>query len=172
VVGQLLAGCVGAGRTECVEAWTTLTDASGTAGTFREPRRCCRHLRARAEWSRADGVARSGIGARARLSVGPDGRQKQQSDLVSAFRPMLLSSATACTSECQPNVRLYLPATAFDRFAVTRQLDNGLLNQRFAPSQRAFVLSGNLVAVNPAVPASIPGPADPSHSTSHTTASR
>ena len=40
---------------------------------------------------------------------------------------------------------------------MVRELDNGLLNQRFAPSQRAFVLSGNLVAVNPAVPASIPG---------------
>jgi len=61
------------------------------------------------------------------------------------------------TSDGQSNVRLYLPATAFDRFAVTRELDNGLLNQRFAPSQRAFVLSGTLVAVNPAVPASIPG---------------
>jgi hypothetical protein len=61
------------------------------------------------------------------------------------------------TSDGQSNVRLYLPATAFDRFAVTRELNNGLLNQRFAPSQRAFVLSGSLVAVNPPVPASIPG---------------
>jgi hypothetical protein len=61
------------------------------------------------------------------------------------------------TSDGQSNVRLYLPATAFDRFAVTRELNNGLLNQRFAPSQRAFVLSGSVVAVNPAVPASIPG---------------
>jgi hypothetical protein len=61
------------------------------------------------------------------------------------------------TSDGQSNVRLYLPATVFDRFAVTRELDNGLLSQRFAPSQRAFVLSGTLVAVNPAVPASIPG---------------
>jgi len=61
------------------------------------------------------------------------------------------------TSDGHSNVRLYLPATAFDRFAVTRELDNGLLNQRFAPSQRAFVLSGDLVAVNPSVPASIPG---------------
>jgi hypothetical protein len=60
-------------------------------------------------------------------------------------------------SDGQSNVRLYLPATAFNRFSVTRELDNGLLNQRFAPSQRAFVLSGNLVGVNPAVPASIPG---------------
>ena len=55
------------------------------------------------------------------------------------------------------NERLYLPATSFDRFVVTREIDNGLLNPRFAPSQRAFVLSGAIVTVNPAVPASIPG---------------
>jgi hypothetical protein len=61
------------------------------------------------------------------------------------------------TSDGQSNVRLYLPATVFDRFAVTRQLDDGLLSQRFAPSQRAFVLSGSIVPVNPPVPASIPG---------------
>jgi hypothetical protein len=62
------------------------------------------------------------------------------------------------TSDGLPNTRLYLPAPAFNRFAVTQELDNGLLSQRFAPSQRAFVLSGNLVTVNPAVPASVPPP--------------
>lgn len=59
------------------------------------------------------------------------------------------------TSDGQPNARLYLPATAFNRFAVTQEIDNGLLSPRFAPSQRAFVLSGSLVSVNPAVPASV-----------------
>jgi len=29
------------------------------------------------------------------------------------------------TSAGLPNTRLYLPATAFDRFAVTRELDDG-----------------------------------------------
>jgi hypothetical protein len=53
------------------------------------------------------------------------------------------------------NERLYLPPTAFNRFAVTRELDDGLLAPRLAPSQRAWVLSGSLVRVDPAVPASI-----------------
>jgi hypothetical protein len=61
-------------------------------------------------------------------------------------------------SDGQPNARLYLPATAFNRFAVTQEIDNGLLSQRFAPSQRTFVLSGSLVPVQPAVPASVPPP--------------
>ena len=52
------------------------------------------------------------------------------------------------------NVRLFLPATAFTRFAVTREINDGLLAPRFAPSQRAWVLTGSLVEVNPAVPAS------------------
>jgi hypothetical protein len=60
------------------------------------------------------------------------------------------------TSDGLPNTRLYLPATAFNRWAITQQLDDGLLAPRFAPSQRAFVLSGFLTKVNPPVPASIP----------------
>src|SRR5712691_5338575 len=52
------------------------------------------------------------------------------------------------------NERLFLPATAFNRFAVTREINDGLLAPRFAPSQRAWVLTGFLVSVSPAVPAS------------------
>jgi hypothetical protein len=52
------------------------------------------------------------------------------------------------------NSRLYLPATAFNRFAVTREINDGLLAPRFAPSQRAWVLSGVRVPVDPPVPAS------------------
>ena len=52
------------------------------------------------------------------------------------------------------NERLYLPATAFNRFAVTRELNDGILAPRFAPSQRAYVLSGASAGVSPAVPAS------------------
>jgi len=52
------------------------------------------------------------------------------------------------------NTRLFLPPTAFDRFAVTREINDGLLAPRFAPSQRAWVLSGFRVPVDPAVPAS------------------
>ena len=53
------------------------------------------------------------------------------------------------------NERLYLPPTSFNRFAVTREINDGLLAPRFAPSQRAYVLSGSIARVNPAVPASI-----------------
>jgi hypothetical protein len=52
------------------------------------------------------------------------------------------------------NTRLFLPATAFHRFAVTREINDGLLAPRFAPSQRAWILKGGLVSVSPAVPAS------------------
>jgi hypothetical protein len=64
------------------------------------------------------------------------------------------------TSDGLPNTRLYLPATAFDRFAVTREIDDGLLAPRFAPSQRGYVLAGLLTPVRPAVRASIPQDAD------------
>jgi len=52
------------------------------------------------------------------------------------------------------NSRLFIPATQFNRFAVTREINDGLLAPRFAPSQKAWVLSGNLVPVTPSVPAS------------------
>lgn len=57
----------------------------------------------------------------------------------------------------QPNTRLFLPATVFDRFAVTREINDGLLAPRFAPSQRGFVMLGKLVPVSPVVTASFPG---------------
>jgi hypothetical protein len=52
------------------------------------------------------------------------------------------------------NKRLFIPATAFNRFAVTREINDSLLAPRFAPSQRAWVQKGFLVSVNPTVPAS------------------
>ncbi|HKA54864.1 MAG TPA: hypothetical protein VKJ47_14505 [Candidatus Binatia bacterium] len=52
------------------------------------------------------------------------------------------------------NTRLFLPPTVFNRFAVTREINDGLLAPRFAPSQRAWVLTGAVVPVTPAVPAS------------------
>jgi hypothetical protein len=58
------------------------------------------------------------------------------------------------------NERLFLPPTAFNRFAVTREINDGLLAPRFAPSQRAWVLSGFRVAVTPSVPASAGRDAD------------
>jgi len=58
------------------------------------------------------------------------------------------------------NERLFLSPTVYNRFAVTREINDGLLAPRFAPSQRAYVMSGSIVRVNPAVPASIPRDAD------------
>jgi len=52
------------------------------------------------------------------------------------------------------NRRLFLPAPTFKRFAVTREINDGLLAPRFAPSQKAWVLSGTVVPVRPSVPAS------------------
>lgn len=52
------------------------------------------------------------------------------------------------------NTRLFLPPTSFHRFAVTREINDGMLAPRFAPSQRAWLLSGSLAEVRPAVAAS------------------
>jgi len=63
-------------------------------------------------------------------------------------------------SDGLPNTRLYLSPTTFNRFFVTREINDGLLAPRFEPSQRAWVLSGFLTLVQPAVPAPIPQDAD------------
>jgi hypothetical protein len=59
-------------------------------------------------------------------------------------------------SDGLPNTRLYLSPTTFNRFFVTREINDGLLAPRFEPSQRAWVLRGFLTLVQPAVPASVP----------------
>ena len=64
------------------------------------------------------------------------------------------------SSDGLPNTRLYLSARSFNRFFVTREINDGLLAPRFEPSQRAWVLSGFLTQVQPAVPASVPQDAD------------
>jgi len=58
------------------------------------------------------------------------------------------------------NERLFLPPTAFNRFAVTREINDGLLASRFAPSQRAWVLTGVRVPVSSTVDASTGRDAD------------
>ena len=60
----------------------------------------------------------------------------------------------------QSNKRLFLPATAFNSFAVSREINDGLLAPRFAPSKRAYVLEGHINFVTPSVPASVPIDAD------------
>jgi hypothetical protein len=63
-------------------------------------------------------------------------------------------------SDGLPNTRLFLSPRSFDRFFVTREINDGLLAPRFEPSQRAWVLSGFLTLVQPAVRASVPRDAD------------
>jgi hypothetical protein len=58
------------------------------------------------------------------------------------------------------NTRLFLPPTVFNRFAVTREINDGLLAPRFAPSQRAWILTGFRVPVTPTVDASAGRDAD------------
>ena len=43
------------------------------------------------------------------------------------------------------NTCIFLPARAFNRFAVTREINDGLLGPRFAPSTRGWALSGTQV---------------------------
>ena len=54
-----------------------------------------------------------------------------------------------------PNTRLYLPVTSFNRYAMTREIDDGLLAPRFAPGQRGYAVAGDAVLVDPAVPGSV-----------------
>jgi hypothetical protein len=54
----------------------------------------------------------------------------------------------------EDNARLFLSPRSFKRFAVTREINDGLLSMRFSPSQRAWILSGHAALVSPAVPAS------------------
>jgi hypothetical protein len=70
-----------------------------------------------------------------------------------------------CNASCFPatpsdecavsdNSCLFLSPKTFNRFAVTREINDGYIAPRFAPSQRGWVLSGDRVDVSPAVPAS------------------
>jgi len=72
----------------------------------------------------------------------------------------VVGDADTPTDGFADNFRLYLSPTVFNRFAVTREINDGLLAPRFAPSQRAWVLSGFRVAVTPSVPASAGRDAD------------
>ena len=83
-------------------------------------------------------------------------RVDQNGDGVLSFAEVDVENASNGLS----NTRLYLPPTSFNRFFVTRELNDGLLAPRFEPSQRAWVLSGFLTLVRPAVPASVPQDAD------------
>lgn len=70
-----------------------------------------------------------------------------------------------CNANCFPatpsdecpvsdNSCLYLSPRSYNRFAVTREINDGYLAPRFAPSQRAWVLAGHKVDVSPSVHAS------------------
>jgi hypothetical protein len=72
----------------------------------------------------------------------------------------LIREADVAASDGLPNTRLYLSPASFNRFFVTREINDGLLAPRFEPSQRAWVMSGFLTLVQPAVRASVPEDAD------------
>jgi hypothetical protein len=46
------------------------------------------------------------------------------------------------SSQGLPNTRLYIAPNEFNRVAITREINDGLLAPRFAPTQQAYVLSG------------------------------
>lgn len=52
------------------------------------------------------------------------------------------------------NTCLFILPRTFNRFAVTREINDGLLAPRFAPSTRGWVLSGNIVTGFPVIEAS------------------
>jgi hypothetical protein len=60
------------------------------------------------------------------------------------------------SDECQVSDSscLYLLPRTYNRFAVTREINDGYIAPRFAPSQRGWVLSGTRVDVSPVAPAS------------------
>jgi hypothetical protein len=90
-------------------------------------------------------------------------------DVADANDDGIISAAEGDVDTCNPNCFpatptatctvsdsscLYLSARSYDRFAVTREINDGYIAPRFAPSQRAWVLSGTLVDVTPSVSAS------------------
>lgn len=80
--------------------------------------------------------------------------------MLIALLAVLILGANRGYAEQPPSPCLFLPATAFNRFAFTREINDGLLAPRFSPSAQAWVLSGTRVPVNPAVPASTGRDAD------------
>ena len=72
-----------------------------------------------------------------------------------AYELVATAGIARTSSDGLPNTRLDLPATVFDRYAMTREINDGLLAPRFAPGQRGYVQAGLRVLVTPAVPASV-----------------
>jgi len=56
--------------------------------------------------------------------------------------------------EGRTNACIFLLPRSYDRFAVTREINDGYLAPRFAPSTRAWVVSGNIVTGFPVIEAS------------------
>ena len=83
-------------------------------------------------------------------------RVDQNGDGTIAFTEVQLDDE----SDGLSNRRLFLSPRAFNRFAVTRELNDGLLAPRFAPSQRAYVASGFATILDEPIEASVPRDAD------------
>jgi hypothetical protein len=83
---------------------------------------------------------------------------KAEIDCVDTNHDGVISAAEGDidTKSCgfDDNSRLFLSPRTFNRFAVTREINDGLLAPRFAPSTRAWALAGMATAVSPAIEAS------------------
>ena len=94
----------------------------------------------------------SDLGARSAARVGERFRSQRRSKR--SWHHHCQRQIDTATDGFADNERLYLPPTVFNRFAVTREINDGSLAPRFSPSQRGWVLSGSLVKVSPTVDAS------------------
>jgi hypothetical protein len=72
--------------------------------------------------------------------------------IISAEEGDIDTPSTICPQG--DNTCIYLLPRSFDRFAVTREINDGLLAPRFAPSTRGWVVSGDIVTGFPALPTS------------------
>ncbi len=89
-----------------------------------------------------------GVGMPERLYMALDG------DGAISHQEAIITGSFVNGEQIVNNRSLYIPATEFNRFAVTREINDGLLAPRFAPSQRAYVASGFATYLSEPVPAS------------------
>ena len=74
-------------------------------------------------------------------------RSRSPTRTATASSPPSRATSTRANPNCPQgdNTCLFLPPRAFNRFAVTREINDGMLAPRFAPSTRGWVLSGTQV---------------------------
>jgi hypothetical protein len=73
-------------------------------------------------------------------------------DIISAAEGDIDTPNENCPQK--DNTCIYLIPRSFNRFAVTREINDGLLAPRFAPSTRGWAMAGSIVTGFPVIPAS------------------